>query len=159
MRRNSRSARRRSCRAGGERNRERRGGASGIGAHWCVAAENTLHGGGGGAGGRAGGASVLRAQRRDATTADVGGRWHRTARLWRRRRGEEGEAALGCEDGEAAQDGVDETVVATGGTMAACRRDRIRVGEDLMICLGVDRMNAWVMHPLVDLGGITWRWG
>jgi hypothetical protein len=43
--------------------------------------------------------------------------------------------------------------------MPACRRDRIRVGEDLMICLGVDRMNAWVMYPLVDLGGIAWRWG
>jgi hypothetical protein len=79
--------------------------------------------------------------------------------LWKRRRDEEGEAALDCEDGEAAQDDIDETVVATGGAMPACRRDCIHVAKDLMICLGVDRMNAWVMHPLVDLGGIAWRWG
>jgi hypothetical protein len=71
-----------------------------------------VHGGGVDAGGRAGGASVLRAQRRAAAAADVAGRWHRTSRLWRRRRGEEGEATLGCQDGEAAQDEVDETVVA-----------------------------------------------
>jgi hypothetical protein len=70
-----------------------------------------LHGGGVGAGGRAGGASMLRAQRRVVAAADVGGRWHRTSRSWRRRRGEERGAALGCEDVEAAQDDVDETVV------------------------------------------------
>jgi hypothetical protein len=48
-------------RGDGEMNWGRRGGETGIGAHWCVAAEETLHGGGVGAGGRTRGASVLHA--------------------------------------------------------------------------------------------------